>query len=278
MSSIDVTNDKFDILSEDSDLNDDIPKLVEMSLQCSDDDIESDAVLDKDMDEPIISKFKSYKVKVGQKINSSMSSTSSGDDMDETTMSGLKSCKATTKQKVKFPKLSSKYPEKLSKYYGDTNDTKINTKEKIIFPVLADDNDQINTDGISYTIFTKLLQDGVKIDPTKQCQFCSKIFPEFITVSCEDNPVCWHCLFFMNEEIVIRKMYSIDISSYKSFCSSGHVIENCQRPDSCILCLNKTICGVEQSDANPDINQFIDTLNDGMVFESDDELELMINI
>ena len=143
---------------------------------------------------------------------------------------------------------------------------------------------EMTTDGLShddakyYVYNQKNSSAGIK-----RCNMCNKYFPEMIiTDEFDGDPTCWHCLFFINSNNAdtIKDIYGISLESYVQLCSPAHKIEQCVRPDSCVLCLsnNNVPTSVKSNDPNK-IDRFIDNINNDVVDKQlDDEIEFGVMI
>ena len=122
-----------------------------------------------------------------------------------------------------------------------------------------------------------------KLSAVKQCGFCNRIYPDYITMPYDAQTCCWHCLFFLNSDDVTRveEMYQITLDSYLAFCEVSHKSENCIRPDSCMICLSKPSDDSminKQNDVNK-IDRFIETIqNDRRDDSLEDDIEFVISI
>jgi hypothetical protein len=111
----------------------------------------------------------------------------------------------------------------------------------------------ITTDGIEYDYYSAAPYSiKSKYKSIKQCGFCNKIYPEFVTVPYDMGSCCWHCLFFLNSSNLdnIEGMYQISVQSYLDFCGPAHKNSECMRPDSCLLCLSGI--GISTVDLKPE--------------------------
>jgi len=142
----------------------------------------------------------------------------------------------------------------------------------------------LTTDGLSYEDVKRFVY-VQKNSSTgiKQCNICTKYFPEMVTADQFDGgTTCWHCLFFLNSDDMSRveDMYQISLESYVEFCGPAHNPANCVRSDSCMLCLsnNNIPTQVKWEDPNK-IDQFIDNIkNDVIDKRLDGEIDFGISI
>jgi hypothetical protein len=147
-------------------------------------------------------------------------------------------------------------------------------------------NDSLTTDGLSVIAISKLInnKEVSKLQNYINCQFCTKYYPDFITVPYDSGTCCWHCLFFLNNNNLenIETMYKINLNNYLSFCTSDHNSEKCIRPDSCLICMSKIGVGLEDSCVTyneNDIEQFVNMIKDGEDdYNLTENLKFIVNI
>ena len=144
---------------------------------------------------------------------------------------------------------------------------------------------EMTTDGLQYDEMKKYIYVQKKsLDGHKQCNICSKYFPDMIIADQFDgSSTCWHCLFFLNADDIsrIEQMYQISQQSYIEFCGPAHNKKNCVRSDSCILCMaNNGNSFAEVKWTDPDkVDQFIDNIkNDVNDKNLDNEIDFGISI
>ena len=105
--------------------------------------------------------------------------------------------------------------------------------------------DNITTEGLSLQDLDGADYTSVK-ENIKGCNYCGKYYKLDMcipTFEKDDDVSCWHCFFWMNYSLAIRKnadgVYGMTIVDYILKCSAIHETDKCQRnTDSggCFLC------------------------------------------
>jgi hypothetical protein len=144
----------------------------------------------------------------------------------------------------------------------DNNDDMPGLEAEVEDSKLSGNNDtDDNTEGVSFQSnqYYKLGSQAAK--KLKLCNTCGKLYENDmvnVNVFDEKDPdkndiICWHCLFWMNYEIKMRKevdgLYGMKIVDYILKCKDNHNVDSCTRKSDsggCHLC--EYLCGFPITD------------------------------
>ena len=102
-------------------------------------------------------------------------------------------------------------------------------------------SDEVSISGVAYDDYKNSYKGKGNFT---QCSFCAKFFHQktngFITQNDEGEPICYHCLFWVNYSMELRSqvdgVFGKTIHDYILECYPFHNTETCSRRGECFVC------------------------------------------